>query len=347
MAEVAAVNNNISLPTNTYIAQKKNPHLANEDHIIKKHPLIGARITLDKLGKSVFSYSAKGMKGSVNGNFYEYLSMGLIPNIVGSAMLIGLFNGANKFFAHQDKAAASLKGAQFGAGVVLYAVGKWLGTKLITKGVHAGTGIDMDMPYKKFVHELSEDPNKDPKTRVEYHRVYESVDFPRTDLLNKMGEEEGDRYKYWDKIAKRMGYKEKLNSPDQEVTPKIRKTITKARAAQYISSYLWAATGVALGAQQPFGYILDNSFKSMNRFDKIKAFPAKLAKALVKSSKDLFAGRNAEGIINKKAGIMGKTLIFAAIGSTVLGAINACVGFRAKKENGKVVFDKQKEIVEG
>jgi hypothetical protein len=321
--------------------------MENEDHIIKKHPMVGAKVTLDKLGKSIFSYSSKGMKGSVNSNFYEYLSMGLIPYITGSLTMVSLFTLANKFFAHQDKGPANFNGAKFGAGVALYAVGKWLGTKLITKGVHAGTGIDMDMPYKKFVYELNERPDKEAKTRVEYHKVYESVDFPRWDLLNKMGEEEGNRYKYWDKIATKMGHKEKLNSPDQEVQPKIRKVVTKARASQYISSYLWAATGVAIGAQQPFGYLFDNTFKAMSKFDKVKAFPVKLGKALVQSSKDLFTGKNAEGVINKKAGILGKTLIFAAIGSTILGIINSCVGFKAKKENGKVKFDHQKEIVEG
>lgn len=351
MAKTAAVNNSINLaqpsPQSGYIAQKKNPHLANEDHIIKKTPLLGARVTIDKLKNNIFYYAPKGMSGSVNSNFYEYLSMGLIPYITGSATLIALFNAANKLYAHQDKVAAKFPGAQMGAGVVLYAVGKWLGNKLINKGVHAQTGIDMDMPYKKIVNELPSYPGDKNTTVEELHRVYESVDFPRWDLLNKMGEEKGNRYEYYDKIAKKMGYKEQLNSPDQEVQPKIKEVVTKAVAAKSISSFLWAATGVALAAQKPFGYILNYDNKAMSLAGKLAAFPKKLGSALVESAKTLFTGENLEGIMGKKAGIIGKTLIFATLASTAFGIINACAGFKAKKTNGKVVIDPKKEVIEG
>jgi len=347
MVQTAAVSNSINPPQSGYIVQKKNPHLDDESHIVKKHPFIGAKNTMRKLGNSVFYYAPKGMKGSVNSNFHEYLSMGLIPYVTGSAVLIGLFNFTNVFFAHQDKASANFKGAQMAAGVVLYGLGKWLGNKLITKGVHAKTGIDMDMPYEKVVNELPDYKGDEKTLYREPHKVYESVEFPRWDLLNQMGEREGNRYKYWDKIAKKMGHKEKLNSPDQEVQPKIKKVITKARAAQSISSFLWAATGVALGAQKPFGHIFNFSPKAITLGAKLKEFPKKFGSALVQSTKDLYTGKNADGVINKKSRAMGRTLIFATLASTALGIANACIGFKAKKENGKVVFDPRKEIVEG
>lgn len=256
MATVDKTNNNkVNIPQNAYY-KSDDVHKklsSSSDKIIKKTPLTGAKIVADKLTKDIFTYAPKGMMGSRNSNFYEFLSLGLIPNIVGSAMLIALFNAANKSYKMPDSYFASIGGKKMGFGVAFYAVGKWLGNKMIDKGVNALTGVDLEMPYRKVVTELPEYPGDKDLTAIETHKVFESADFPRWDLLNKMGEEQGDRYVWYDKIAKRMGFKEKLNSPDQIVQPRVRSMIVKARAAKAISAPLWAAFGVALASQEPFG----------------------------------------------------------------------------------------------
>ena len=172
-----------SIPKNSYLVVHKD--LDNEDHIIKKRPTTGARIVADKFVNDVFSYAPKGMTGSKNSNFYEFLSLGLIPNLVGSASLILISNALNNKFGGRDSLFANMNGRKMAAGVVLYAAGKWLGNKIINKGVKATTGVDMEMPYKKIVHELPDYKGDPDTTSVEFHRVFESTDFPRWDLINK------------------------------------------------------------------------------------------------------------------------------------------------------------------
>ncbi len=350
MAKVAKADNKVTLPQNSYVLTKDGEKHFSDDYIIKRTPFIGSRLL-----KDLFVYAPKGLHGSRNSNFHEYLSMGLIPYITGSATLIALFNLANKHFAHQDKLSAGLKGTKMAAGVILYGVGKWLGNKLITKGVKAKTGIDTDMSYKKIVKEFPDYKGDTKLVAVEYHKVFESVDFPRWDLLYKMGEKKGNRYEYYDKIAKKMGYKEKLNSPDQTTQSKIKETVTKSIAAKSISSFLWAALGVAIGSQEPFGNILKpaQNLASKTKMQKVGVYIWKFVKALKNSTVNLFKGtivKNAgtgKPIKSAAAGVLGKTLIFAAVGSTILGILNATRGFKVKKHNGKPQINYKKEVVEG
>ena len=98
-----------SIPKNSYLVVHKD--LDNEDHIIKKRPTTGARIVADKFVNDVFSYAPKGMTGSKNSNFYEFLSLGLIPNLVGSASLILISNALNNKFGGRDSLFANMNGS--------------------------------------------------------------------------------------------------------------------------------------------------------------------------------------------------------------------------------------------
>lgn len=343
MAQGASINNQALTAQSGYTIKKDVNHLSSsEDAIIKKTPLTGAKVVAHKITKDIFSYAPKGLMGSANSNFYEFLSLGTIPYIIGSAMLIGLFNGVNNKFNTQDAAAAGTKGMRMAAGVILYAAGKWLGGKLINNGVKAYTGIDADMPYKKIVKELSDYPGDPNTTSVEFHKVFESTDFPRWDLINKQGEKNGNRYEYYDKIAKKMGYEEKLSSPDQITQPAIKKVITKSIAAKSISTFLWAALGVAIGAQKPFGHFM--KFKnSTTMFEKVALFPKNLFNSLKDSTVQLFKGGMNP---TKGSKFLGKALIFAAVGSTALGIMNSCRGFKEGKKHDKPAVDLNKEYVE-
>ena len=331
-----------NIPKNAYYVQNKpEKELSNtSDTIIKKTPLTGARITLSKLVNDVFVYAPKGMKGSRNSNFYEFLSLGLIPNIVGSATLIALFNAANKGFKMPDRAFAAIPGRKMAFGVVFYALGKWLGTKFLNKGVHLKTGIDPEMPYKKFVTELPENTGDKALTRIEYHKVFESTDFPRFDLINKMGEKKGNRNLWWDKIARKMGFKDPLNCPEQTVQEKVREVITKLSSARSISSFIWAALGVALAAQEPFERKIKMPI-SGTMSQRLTGFGRNFATTLKDSFLDLYNGNNKKFTTASK--IVGRTLIFGAAASTILGIYNATRGFKIANNQPDTQIDLNKK----
>ena len=54
----------------------------------------GLKIQANKLKNAFTEYPKKGLKGSKNANFYQFLTMGTVPYLVGSATLIGVFNFA-------------------------------------------------------------------------------------------------------------------------------------------------------------------------------------------------------------------------------------------------------------
>lgn len=320
-----------SIPKNSYLVVHKD--LDNEDHIIKKRPTTGARIVADKFVNDVFSYAPKGMTGSKNSNFYEFLSLGLIPNLVGSASLILISNALNNKFGGRDSLFANMNGRKMAAGVVLYAAGKWLGNKIINKGVKATTGVDMEMPYKKIVHELPDYKGDPDTTSVEFHRVFESTDFPRWDLINKQGEHNNNRYEYYDKMAKKMGYTQELNASDQVVQPKIKEVLVKSTAAKSISSFVWAALGVAIAAQKPFEEFMN--FRQKPTFTQaVKELPKQVAATMKESVKSLAKTK------------MGKGLMIGAAATSILGIWNASKNFKAPKENKKSTVDYNKSYME-
>ena len=321
-----------------YFIQGEKAH-GSEDHIIKKTPLTGARIVADKLVKDIFTYAPKGMQGSKNSNFYEYLSLGMIPYIVGSGMMVATTVAATKFFNPNDAKASKMIGKSAALGVAFYAVMKWLGGKLMEKGTQAITGVDMAMPYKKIISELPEKKKK--KVSTEFHRVFESVDFPRWDLINKQGEEKGNRYEYYDKIAKeKLGCDEQLNAPDQAVQPLIKKALTKAMAAKSISSFLWAGVGVALAAQKDFADFMSYSAGKPKFTKMLKDLPFEFGKTVKDAAKSLWKGSS------PASKLVGRGLVISAAASTVLGLLNVKRGYKIDTKPSKSQIDYKKEYVE-
>ena len=51
-----------------------------------------------RTSNAFLEYPAKGLKGDINSNFYEFLAMGRVPYLIGSGTFIGVFNAASKFF---------------------------------------------------------------------------------------------------------------------------------------------------------------------------------------------------------------------------------------------------------
>ena len=57
------------------------------DTLLKNNFSTRARIGLDKFTKAFTIYPARGMKGSINSDFYEFLTMGTVPYVIGRLRL--------------------------------------------------------------------------------------------------------------------------------------------------------------------------------------------------------------------------------------------------------------------
>lgn len=328
-------------------ADKSGEKTANYDHdtLLKNNFVTRSRIELDKLTKSFSLYPARGLAGNKNANFYEFLSMGTVPYIIGSLTLMSIFNSANKHFNPFAKAKAAKLGNKMALGVLLYGVFKSVSKSFINIPVKMATGIDTELPYVKINYLLQENPNDyNNLTSIEYHKVGESVDFPRWDQLYgdpAKGEPANWRY---DKIAKKNGLGENLNDSDQEVKPIYKEVLVKSKFAKSISSYLWAATGVALAFQQPW----ENYFRVATlKFWNIKDFAKSIktfGKSFVKSAEQLYKGDiNATSKLSKHSG---KILLGAAVASTVLGVMNTIhLSSKPHKQDPKKVMNPSKESV--
>lgn len=313
----------------------------NHDTLLPNNPLTNTRIGLDKLTNAFTLYPAKGLKGSKNANFYEFLTMGTVPYLIGSATLMAVFNFANKYFAPFDKVQASKVGQKMALGVLFYGIMKSVSKQFISRPVNMLTGVDTDQPYAKVIYELPESVNDTDITSIEYHKVFESVEFPRWDLLygdSTKGEKRNFRY---DKIAKKLNMGENLNDSDQETKSRIKEIIIKSNFAKSISSYLWAATGVALAFQKPW----EDYFKAMTfKFWKTEEFGQSmkiLCKSFIRSAKDLYKGEGSG--VAKHAG---KILLGAAALSSVLGVINTVAGAKkAPKSKSDIIKPNEKHVV--
>lgn len=252
------VQNGVRLPDNdigyrTSKEERKESYYKTESHIYNQNLLSGVKAGAHKLSNDIFTYFPKGFQGSKNSDFYEYLSLGMVPYIIGSALLIGLYSAANKHYNAADKQASNLVAKTMGAGVVLYGVGKWLFQKIAHGAIKASTGIDLDMRYINKVNELPEPGQEKGLVREQYPGVYDSVVFFRNDLLAADGEISHDNVYYWDdKITKKAGFDKNLYAPNQIANDKIRKVIARTKALENVGKYIFAATGVALGNQEAF-----------------------------------------------------------------------------------------------
>lgn len=195
--------NNIAFKANN---KEENNVEFDKDTLLKNNLSTRTRIGLDKLTKAFTIYPAKGLKGSKNSNFYEFLTMGNVPYITGSLMLMSIFNSVNKNFLPNAQKSAAKLGNKMALGVIMYCAFKSLSKTFVHTPVRLATGIDTELPYAKVNYLLQEDPDDYSNvTSIEYHKVGESVDFPRWDqLYGKPEKGESINWRY-DKIAKKNG----------------------------------------------------------------------------------------------------------------------------------------------
>lgn len=342
---VSNFNNNSKLNFKGETDHKKKDPLYDQDTLLENNFRNRALISWDKFTNALSLYTAKGIKGSKNANFYEFLTMGSIPYVVGSLMMMSVFNSANKFFAPLARSKAGAIGRKMALGVIFYALLKPLTKALVTKPVKLMTGVDVELPYAKFIYELPDNVNDTDITSSEYHKIYESKEFPRWDLLYKSEAKGENRNEYYDKIAKKLGYGENLNDSDQEMKPIIKRIAVKTDMAKTLSSYLWAAAGVGYAFQAPWDDYFKVATLKFWKFDKFKHSLKVFKDSAVKSAKEMFNGvENAKGWWPKHAG---KVMVAAAALSSILGVINAVSVPKPSKHSADDVIDKDRKYVVG
>lgn len=339
---------NVSLKHSNIAFRSKNEDdakLKKEDELMECGLVTKSRIVMEKTTKGFTYYPLRGLMGSKNSNFYEFLTMGTVPYLIGSGMLMAIFNSANPSFLPFDTKSAAKLGNKMALGVLFYGLFKEASKLLITYPVKWKTGVDTELPYRKVNHLLKEHEN-DSESSIEYHKIGESVDFTRWDLLYAKPEDKKPLNFRYDKIAKKNGLGENLNDSDQEVKPIYKEILIKSKLAKSISSFMWAATGVALAFQKPW----DNYFKVATlKFWKGDEFLHSMkvfGQSFVDSAKNLYHGE--AGATTKLAKHSGKALLGLAALTTVAGLLNT---FHITKKPSKVtaeqVMNDNKESVVG
>ncbi len=350
MQQVSSVNLE-KLPTNGYYVSKedkKKQYFQNESHIHKQNALTGIKTSAHKLYNDVFTYFPKGFKGSKNSDFYEFLSMGLVPYLIGGATMIATYSAANSAFKPSDAGAAAKVARNSAAGIVLYGLGKVASRKLSRSLINMSTGVNLDLKYLNKAYEVPELGQDKGLVRVQYPGVYDSSEFPRTDLIKKDAELFHDDKNYHDdRIARKMGYKDRLNAPEQIVNKKVRELKVRAGAMENILGYIPAALGVALGAQKSFQNLKIEkvfNFDEAKNLDKVdfKAIKSNLfnpVKTLKNSFVELWQG-NGRNLITKN---FGKALIIGSVAATLLNWLVPTLAFKKKPDTLKSKIDTKKE----
>ena len=348
-----------------------------------KHPITTSlKIGSTKLVNAFTKYPKKGFKGSKNANFYEFLTMGTVPYLLGSASMMAVFNVARKYFDTPAAKNAAKLGNRMALGVVAYGLMKNLSKKFIETPVKMARGIDVNIPYDKVVYELPEDGNKSDLVSHEYHKAYESVDFPRWDLFYNNKHYGDERNSYYKKICKKFGHNpDDVNYSDQKIKQSIKETVVKTKFFSTVSSYLWAGLGVGMAMQEPWTKMTFNPMqrlqnlknnkkvvqmaaeKGNNNVGKYEYFIQEFGKKLGKSFEEFIGvdfGKIVKNIKNKEAitkgmqkatktQIAGRVFLGAAVGMTLLGNFFAIHDFNkdrgSKTQASTSLIDDNREKV--
>ena len=337
-------------------------HIPDDTKVLPNNIKTGIMRSYQKTTSAFTEYPVKGLTGHKKSTFYEFLAMGVVPYILGSATMMAVFNGVS-FSPNFANKAAKTKGNKLALGVLLFGVCKSLSKAFITKPVKWTTGIDTEMPYQKVSYTIPMSKNEPPIPNYEQHNVFESRDFPRYDILYNYKEDKPRNY-YYDKIAKKNGLGKNLEASDAEVKPMIKDVISRSRTAKSLSTYAWGAVGVALAAQNSwdsfFNALSKNSWvrfkpnKNENKFinyvDKVGnvchnsyRIAKSFGRSLVAASKEFYKGPVAEKGFNKHAG---KALLGFAAGLSAFGAINTIYGAKTSGDRKFVIDNKKKVTVD-
>ena len=341
--------------TNFHSKRPKDDINENETHTLPN--TVGTRFNQEtqRVMSAFIDYPAKGLRGDVNANFYEFLTMGIVPYLLGSAMFMLLFNVLNlgKHLGARDAKESAKLGRKMALGVVFYGLLKSLSKNLVTLPIKMATGVDTEMPYQNKVYNLPKGAGENAglDIRWQQRKVFDSKEFFRKDLLKR---------DYFDNVARKLGLGDDLNDSISETTPIIQNIVATTNTAKSLSSYCWAAVGVALASQDAWTdffdafsnrkpYVVQQNESLLSRLSgKFKNTVKNtwvLTQEFVKDSgracKQLWEGNPAYEGFMKHAGK--SLLIFSAL-TTVFLTSNSIIRARhMAKNNNKNTIDKSKE----
>ena len=330
---------------------KKKNKAEDETRILPNTMKTRWRQGFQKTSSAFIDYPVKGLKGDINSNFYEFLTMGTV--LIGSAMFMFVFNCVNKHLDANSQKSASKFGKKMALGVVLYGVLKNLSKNLVTKPIKAATGVDTEMPYQNKVYPLPKNAGEAATIEPQYEqrKVFDSKEFYRKDLLDRA---------YFDGVAKKLGLGENLNDSVSETSPIIQNIIATSNTAKSLASYSWAGVGVALAMQdswtdffdaisnrkhytakanEDFASKLGGKIKTIweNTCDITKTF----GKSTLRSCKSLWNGNPADNGFMRHSG---KVFVgFAAALTTVLTANTILRAKNMAQSKNQNTIDKSKE----
>ncbi len=341
----------VSLTDNNtaFKAKSENKEAKPESRILPN--TLGTRFNqaYQKTSNAFLKYPQKGLRGDVNSDFYEFITMGIVPYLIGSGMFMAMFN-LLKNLDPKSQVLAGINGKKFALGVVLYGLFKNLSDDLVTRPVYWGTGVDLELPIEHVSYTLPKEAGAKAEVfpEIQQRKVYDSREFFRKDLIQKdIGKE------YYDNVAEKIGLGTDLNDSVTETTPIIQSIVSTTKTAKTLTTYAWAATGVGLAMQDSwkdffasisnrrryhkasgdgFGARIGKRLKNfgLNTVDISKSFGRSFCKAF----KTLWSGENGTKGFMKHAGKAWLLLTGAVtVGSTANVIIRA-------RQNAKLVNEK-------
>lgn len=303
-----------------------------------------------KTAGAFIDYPVKGLQGDINSNFYEFLTMGIVPYLIGSATLMFGFNAVNDVLSETAKKA----GKKLALGVVLWGVFKELSKTLVTKPVYLATGVDTELPYQNKVYPMPKKAGEEAELTPFYQQrtVFDSKEFYRNDLLED---------EFFENVADRLGHKD-LKDPISEMSPVVQNIVATNNLAKSLSTYLWAGVGVALASQDDwlsfFDSISNRKIYHAEKGEGIFSTLSNKTKVLIENtidiSKNFFKsfGRSCKSLWKGTTGTpymkhAGKVFVSTATILTTFLTANSIIKAKhmANKTNPRTIDDKKESMV--
>lgn len=332
---------------------KEEENVSEESRILPNTAKTRAKQRFQKTSSAFVDYPIKGLKGDVNSNFYEFLTMGIVPYIAGSAMFMAVFNVVNKHLGLFEKEKASTYGKKMAVGVILYGLLKNFSKNFVSKPVKAATGVDVEMPYENVVYSLPKEAGDAANIEIQYQqrKVFDSKEFFRKDLLDR---------EYFDGVARKLGLGDNLNDSVSETSPIIQNIVATTNTAKSLSSYCWGAVGVGMAVQDSWidffnsvsnrtkfvaekdaGFFKNLGRRCKNAGKNIWNMAAAFVKSFFNSFAQLWRGNEGTNGFIKHSG---KALISLAVLATTVLTANSIIRAKnmAKNKNAETI-DRSKE----
>jgi len=312
----------VKTPTSAECQQKLKSKILDDDFITKFN------VEVKKTAK-LPEYAYRGLKGDPDANFYEYLSLGKIPYFLGGPMLAAVFAFGMTRKNTQANSSASIKTKKIAVGVALYYIGVELAKKVIDIPVKLFRGVDLNHPFKNVVECRAVSKDGTSPQKVEYHKVPESADFTRWDLMT--GDESINNGKNvtekFDKLTAKFGIDKNVQNSDATLKGSIKKLIISSTAWKYMLAFPFVMLGVALAAQDAWGNLGNGIGENIkNLFNSKATIKQKQSKAkeiikgnLITPMKESF--KSLWGTDNWKNNKFGKAIILVSAIAPILANI--------------------------